>query len=133
MKILVQKMKRMHSTNQYPLMRTSVAKRQLANDEKDPRHGKEQVKPLARANVEKDDRDRHKQGEYEQRVGKVRALPGPQKWLQLMQRLESVRASLERHGGRVRKERALQQRLDGEEEARHGSERATLGWLRGAG
>jgi hypothetical protein len=30
--------------------RTLIGKRQLANDKAGPRHGKEQVKPLARAN-----------------------------------------------------------------------------------
>ena len=87
--------------------RTLIAKRHFASDEKDPRHGKEQVKPLARAKAEKDERDRHKDGEYEQRVGKVGQLPNPDERLPLVQMLESVRASLERHGGRVLKQRAF--------------------------
>ncbi len=84
--------------------RTSITKSQLANDKKHPRRGKEQVKPLSPANFKEDERSSHEDDKYKQHPGKMGQLPRPHKRLQRVQLLESVRASLERHGGRIGKQ-----------------------------
>jgi hypothetical protein len=76
------------------------------------------VKPLARANGEKQERDRHKGRKGEQRVRKVAALTKPEKGLPLVQLVKVVLAPLKRHGGSVCKDGALEDGLNGEDTSR---------------